>query len=51
MDVIEVPGATGFIDTNYEGKADAAIKASKTTTSSICMSRPSTNADTWATSN
>jgi 2,3-bisphosphoglycerate-independent phosphoglycerate mutase len=30
MDVIEVPGATGYIDTNYEGKADAAIKALKT---------------------
>ena len=27
MDVIEVPGATGFIDTNYAGKANAAIKA------------------------
>lgn len=27
MDVIKVPGATGFIDTNYEGKAAAAIKA------------------------
>ena len=27
MDVIRVPGATGFIDTNYEGKADAAIQA------------------------
>ncbi len=27
MDVIQVPGATGYIDTNYEGKADAAIKA------------------------
>ena len=27
MDVINVPGATGFIDTNYEGKADYAIKA------------------------
>ncbi len=27
MDVIKVPGATGFIDTNYEGKAQAAIKA------------------------
>jgi 2,3-bisphosphoglycerate-independent phosphoglycerate mutase len=27
MDVVEVPGATGFIDTNYKGKADAAIKA------------------------
>ena len=27
MDVIHVPGATGFIDTNYEGKADAAVKA------------------------
>lgn len=27
MKVIEVPGATGFIDTNYAGKAEAAIKA------------------------
>jgi len=27
MDVIRVPGATGYIDTNYEGKADAALKA------------------------
>lgn len=27
MDIVRVPGATGFIDTNYEGKAEAAIKA------------------------
>lgn len=27
LDVIHVPGATGYIDTNYEGKADAALKA------------------------
>ncbi len=27
MDVIKVPGATGFVDTNYEGKADAAVRA------------------------
>lgn len=27
MGVIEVPGATGSLDTNYEGKANAAIKA------------------------
>ncbi len=27
MDVIKVPGATGYIDTNYEGKASAAIEA------------------------
>jgi 2,3-bisphosphoglycerate-independent phosphoglycerate mutase len=27
MTVISVPGATGYIDTNYEGKADAAIAA------------------------
>ncbi len=27
MDVITVPGATGFIDTNYEGKADYALQA------------------------
>jgi len=30
MDVIHVPGATGYIDTNYEGKADAAIAAIRT---------------------
>jgi 2,3-bisphosphoglycerate-independent phosphoglycerate mutase len=30
MDVIKVPGATGYIDTNYEGKADAAIAALQT---------------------
>jgi 2,3-bisphosphoglycerate-independent phosphoglycerate mutase len=29
MDVIKVKGATGYIDTNYEGKADAALKAIK----------------------
>ena len=29
LDVIKVQGATGYIDTNYEGKADAAIKAIK----------------------
>ena len=27
MDTVEVPGATGSLDTNYEGKADAAIRA------------------------
>jgi 2,3-bisphosphoglycerate-independent phosphoglycerate mutase len=27
MEVIRVPGATGYIDTNFEGKADAAIAA------------------------
>ncbi len=27
MQVIEVPGATGFLDTNYDGKVAAAIKA------------------------
>lgn len=30
MDVIKVPGATGYIDTNYEGKAQAAIGAIET---------------------
>ena len=29
MDVIEVPGATGNIDTNFDGKAQAAIEAFK----------------------
>jgi 2,3-bisphosphoglycerate-independent phosphoglycerate mutase len=27
MDVISVPGATGYIDTNYEGKAKGAVDA------------------------
>jgi 2,3-bisphosphoglycerate-independent phosphoglycerate mutase len=27
MEIIEVPGATGLIDTNWEGKADSAIEA------------------------
>jgi 2,3-bisphosphoglycerate-independent phosphoglycerate mutase len=27
LDVIDVPGATGLIDTNYEGKADACLNA------------------------
>ena len=27
MDVIPVPGATGYLDTNYAGKAEAAIRA------------------------
>jgi len=26
LEVIDVPGATGYYDTNYEGKADAALK-------------------------
>jgi len=30
MEVIKVPGATGYFDTNYEGKADYAIRALKT---------------------
>ena len=29
MEVINVPGATGYIDTNFTGKADAAIKTLK----------------------
>ncbi len=29
MDIIKVPGATGFVDTNYAGKAEAAINALK----------------------
>jgi 2,3-bisphosphoglycerate-independent phosphoglycerate mutase len=27
MNIIDVPGATGFIDTNFEGKAEYAVKA------------------------
>ena len=30
MEPIQVPGATGYIDTNFEGKADAAVDALRT---------------------
>ena len=30
LDVLNIPGATGYIDTNYKGKADAALKALET---------------------
>jgi 2,3-bisphosphoglycerate-independent phosphoglycerate mutase len=30
MDIVDVPGATGWIDTDYEGKANAALEALKT---------------------
>ena len=30
LDVINVPGATGYIDTNYQGKAEAALAALET---------------------
>jgi len=30
LEVINVPGATGYIDTNYRGKAEAALEALKT---------------------
>lgn len=30
LDIIKVPGATGYIDTNYQGKAEYAIEALKT---------------------
>ena len=30
LDVIEVPGATGYLDTNYSGKAEHAIESLKT---------------------
>jgi 2,3-bisphosphoglycerate-independent phosphoglycerate mutase len=30
LDIIKVPGATGYIDTNYRGKAEAALEALET---------------------
>ena len=27
MEVVDVPGATGYLDTNYQGKVDAALNA------------------------
>ncbi len=30
MDVIEVEGATGYLDTNYQGKVEAALQAART---------------------
>ncbi len=30
LDILNIPGATGYIDTNYKGKADAALKCLET---------------------
>lgn len=30
LDILNIPGATGYIDTNYKGKADAALECLKT---------------------
>jgi 2,3-bisphosphoglycerate-independent phosphoglycerate mutase len=30
LDILNIPGATGYIDTNYKGKADAALKSLET---------------------
>jgi 2,3-bisphosphoglycerate-independent phosphoglycerate mutase len=30
LEVVDVPGATGYLDTNYQGKVDAALNALKT---------------------
>ncbi|MEK7476168.1 MAG: cofactor-independent phosphoglycerate mutase [Candidatus Coatesbacteria bacterium] len=30
LEIVKVPGATGYFDTNYKGKGDAAVKALKT---------------------
>lgn len=30
LDILNIPGATGYIDTNYKGKADAALESLKT---------------------
>lgn len=46
LEVIDVEGATGLYDTNYEGKAHAALEALKTTISFIFMSKPATKPDT-----
>ena len=37
MDTPEVDGATGYIDTNFEGKADAGIKAFKSGTDLVYL--------------
>ena len=37
---IDVEGATGLYNTNYEGKAQAAIEALKTDDLCICMWKP-----------
>jgi phosphoglycerate mutase (EC 5.4.2.1) len=46
LEVLTVEGATGLYDTNYEGKAEAALQALKTTTLSTCMWRQATKLDT-----
>ena len=40
LEPINVPGATGWLDTNYAGKVEYALKALQTRISSSCMSRP-----------
>ena len=37
MDVINVPGATGYLDTNFEGKVNAAINALKSGTDLVYL--------------
>ena len=40
LEVINVEGATGYYDTNYKGKAEAAIASLKKKIWSMCMWRP-----------
>ncbi len=39
MERIRVPGATGYLDTDYQAKAEYALKHSVISTSSTCMWR------------
>ena len=50
MEVIDVPGATGYIDTNFSGKAEAAIRAFREGVDLVYLhlEAPGTNAATGA---
>ncbi len=49
LDVIDVPGATGDLDTNYRAKARPRPRRSRTTISCGCTWRRPTRRLTWAT--
>lgn len=48
LESIDVEGATGLYNTNYEGKAQAAIEALRTHDFVFCTSKPATKRGTRA---
>ena len=48
LELITVPGATGFLDTDYAAKARYGLESLKRATSCCCISRRPTRPVTWA---